>query len=133
MTEHSDAGFAVAGAPAMYLNGEARTFDDFAPDEATLVEGVIAALRTVNDPEIPVNIFDLGLIYRIELKSEGLVEIDMTLTAPGCPVAGQMLGWVQQAVAVVPGISDVKMALVFDPPWDKSRMSEEVQLELGLL
>jgi len=133
MTEHSDADFAVAGAPAIYLNGEVRTFDDFAPDEATLVEGVIAALRTVNDPEIPVNIYDLGLIYRIELKSEGLVEIDMTLTAPGCPVAGQMLGWVQQAVAVVPGISDVKMALVFDPPWDKSRMSEEVQLELGLL
>ena len=64
---------------------------------------------------------------------DGGVEIDMTLTAPGCPVAGQMLGWVQEAVVVVPGVSDVKMKLVFDPPWDKSRMSDEVQLELGLL
>lgn len=97
------------------------------------MDAIIAALRTVNDPEIPVNIYDLGLIYRIEVKDEGVVEMDMTLTAPGCPVAGQMLGWVQQAVCVVPGVSDVKMKLVFDPPWDKSRMSDEVQLELGLI
>ena len=66
-------------------------------------------------------------------KADGVVEIDMTLTAPGCPVAGQMLGWVQEAVGVVPGVSNVQMKLVFDPPWDKSRMSDEVQLELGLL
>ncbi|WP_394031425.1 iron-sulfur cluster assembly protein [Xanthobacter wiegelii] len=117
----------------MIVHGEIRNFEEFAEDDAVLLEGIVAALRTVNDPEIPVNIYDLGLIYRIEVRDDGGVEIDMTLTAPGCPVAGQMLGWVQEAVVVVPGVSDVKMKLVFDPPWDKSRMSDEVQLELGLL
>jgi FeS assembly SUF system protein len=97
-----------------------------------LTEEIIAALRTVHDPEIPVNIYDLGLIYRIEPK-QGLVEIDMTLTAPGCPVAGEMVKWVEQAVAGVAGAGIVDVNLVFDPPWDKSRMSEEVQLELGLI
>ncbi len=133
MTHDTGAGFEEPGAPTMYLDGEICSPDEFSPEAATKLDGVISALRTVNDPEIPVNIYDLGLIYRIDLKSEGLVEIDMTLTAPGCPVAGQMLGWVQEAVSVVPGVSDVKMSLVFDPPWDRSRMSEEVQLELGLL
>lgn len=123
----------LAAPTTMIVHGEARNFEEFSDDDAVLLEGIIAALRTVNDPEIPVNIYDLGLIYRIEVKEAGAVEIDMTLTAPGCPVAGQMLGWVQEAVVVVPGISDVKMKLVFDPPWDKSRMSDEVQLELGLL
>jgi FeS assembly SUF system protein len=98
-----------------------------------MTENIVGALRTVNDPEIPVNIYDLGLVYRIDLKADGVVEIDMTLTAPGCPVAGTLTGWVQQAVSALEGVSDVKMNLVFDPPWDKSRMSEEVQLELGLL
>jgi FeS assembly SUF system protein len=97
-----------------------------------LTEEIIAALRTVHDPEIPVNIYDLGLIYRIEPK-QGLVEIDMTLTAPGCPVAGEMVRWVEQAVSGVAGVGAVDVNLVFDPPWDKSRMSEEVQLELGLI
>jgi FeS assembly SUF system protein len=99
----------------------------------SLTERIIAALRTVHDPEIPVNIYDLGLIYRIEPKQQGLVEIDMTLTAPGCPVAGEMLKWVETAVSGVEGISTVDVHLVFDPPWDKSRMSEDVQLELGLI
>jgi len=98
-----------------------------------LHEAVIAALRTVHDPEIPVNIYDLGLIYRIEPDHRGGVEIDMTLTAPGCPVAGEMMNWVQKAVSDVDGIESVKVNLVFDPPWDKSKMSEDVQLELGLL
>jgi FeS assembly SUF system protein len=102
-----------------------------APDN--LIERIVAALRTVHDPEIPVNIYDLGLIYRIEPKDQGLLEIDMTLTAPGCPVAGEMLKWVENAVADVEGISNVDVKLVFDPPWDKSRMSEDVQLELGLI
>ena len=131
MTQPMDHG--LAAPTTMIVHGEVRNFEEFAEDDAVLLEGIIAALRTVNDPEIPVNIYDLGLIYRIELKDQGAVEIDMTLTAPGCPVAGQMLGWVQEAVVIVPGISDVKMKLVFDPPWDKSRMSDEVQLELGLL
>jgi len=101
--------------------------------EGDLTERIIAALRTVHDPEIPVNIYDLGLIYRIDPKQQGLVEIDMTLTAPGCPVAGEMLKWVEAAVSGVEGISNVDVHLVFDPPWDKSRMSEDVQLELGLI
>lgn len=104
-----------------------------AGDPAALTDVIIAALRTVHDPEIPVNIYDLGLIYRIEPKAQGFVEIDMTLTAPGCPVAGEMLSWVQKAVQDVEGIDSVKVNLVFDPPWDKSRMSEDVQLELGLV
>ena len=102
-------------------------------DNDALVADIVAAMRTVHDPEIPVNIYDLGLIYRIEPKNDGLVEIDMTLTAPGCPVAGEMLSWVQKAVQDVEGIDSVKVNLVFDPPWDKSRMSEDVQLELGLV
>jgi len=104
--------------------------DDGAND---LIEVVIAALRTVHDPEIPVNIYDLGLIYRIAPNHRGAVEIDMTLTAPGCPVAGEMMNWVQKAVSDVDGVGSVKVNLVFDPPWDKSKMSEDVQLELGLL
>lgn len=131
MTQPTDHG--LAAATTMIFHGEVRNLEEFADDEATLMEAIITALRTVNDPEIPVNIYDLGLIYRIEVKDDGVVEIDMTLTAPGCPVAGQMLGWVQEAVGVVPGVSNVQMKLVFDPPWDKSRMSDEVQLELGLL
>ena len=102
-------------------------------DVTTLTDAIITALRTVYDPEIPVNVYDLGLIYRIEPKDRGLVEIDMTLTAPGCPVAGEMLSWVQKAVGAVEGIDSAKVNLVFDPPWDKSRISEEAQLELGLV
>jgi FeS assembly SUF system protein len=100
---------------------------------SSLTERIIAALRTVHDPEIPVNIYDLGLIYRIEPIQQGLVEIDMTLTAPGCPVAGEMLKWVEAAVRDVEGVGTADVKLVFDPPWDKSRMSEDVQLELGLI
>jgi FeS assembly SUF system protein len=99
----------------------------------TLIADIIAALRTVHDPEIPVNVYDLGLIYRIEPKANGLVEIDMTLTAPGCPVAGEMLSWVQKAVIDVKGVAKVDVRLTFDPPWDNSRMSDDVKLELGLL
>ncbi|AWL98740.1 iron-sulfur cluster assembly protein [Bradyrhizobium amphicarpaeae] len=102
-------------------------------DNDTLIAGIVAALRTVHDPEIPVNVYDLGLIYRIEPKDAGLVEIDMTLTAPGCPVAGEMLAWVEKAVIDVDGIDKVEVRLVFDPPWDSSRMSDDVKLELGLL
>jgi FeS assembly SUF system protein len=98
-----------------------------------LTSDIIAALRTVHDPEIPLNIFDLGLIYRIEVQDAGLVEIDMTLTAPGCPVASEMLGWVRVAVSSVEGVAEAKVNLVFDPPWDQSRMSEEAKLELGLV
>lgn len=99
----------------------------------TDTEVVIAALRTVFDPEIPVNIYDLGLIYRIDVTRPGFVAIDMTLTAPGCPVADQILNQVRAAVAGVEGAETVTVNLVFDPPWDKSKMSEEAKLELGFL
>lgn len=102
-------------------------------DAAPVHDEVISALRTVFDPEIPVNVYDLGLIYRIETSEAGEVEIEMTLTAPGCPVAGAMLNMVKAAVSLVEGVSDCQVRLVFDPPWDGSRMSEETQLELGLL
>lgn len=133
MTENMDHGFDAPCTPTLYADGEEKAYVDFAPTDVKRLEEIVTALRKVNDPEIPVNIYDLGLVYRINLKPEGQVEIDMTLTAPGCPVAGTLTGWVQDEVRKVEGISDVKMNLVFDPPWDKSRMSEEVQLELGLL
>lgn len=107
--------------------------DTGSEDGAALTDAIVAALRTVHDPEIPVNVYDLGLIYRIELKDGGLVEIDMTLTAPGCPVAGEMLNWVHQAVGAVERINGVKVNLVFDPPWDKSKMSDDAKLELGFV
>jgi FeS assembly SUF system protein len=102
-------------------------------DLDALSDDIIDALKTVYDPEIPVNIFELGLIYKVDVKDHGVVEIDMTLTAPGCPVAGDMPGWVEKAVGEVEGVSEVKVNLVFDPPWDQSKMSEEARLELGLL
>lgn len=98
-----------------------------------LMEDIVAALRTVLDPEIPVNIYDLGLIYDVTVNELNIAEINMTLTAPGCPVAGEMVGWVQKAVNDVAGIDAVVVKLVFDPPWDQSRMSEEARLELGFM
>ncbi len=93
---------------------------------------VIAALRTVYDPEIPVNIYDLGLIYDLEIDGDGSVRIEMTLTAPGCPVAGEMPGMVADAVADVEGIGEVDVSLVFDPPWTPERMSEEARVALDM-
>ena len=97
-----------------------------------LKSDLIAALKTVYDPEIPVDIYELGLIYRIDIDNDRNVEIDMTLTAPGCPVAGDMPGWVENAASSVPGVGQVKVKLVFDPPWDMSRMSEAARLELNM-
>jgi len=104
-----------------------------AGDAGDLTDAVVAALRSVFDPEIPVNIYDLGLIYRLTQSRPGIVEIDMTLTAPGCPVAGDIVKSVEQAVQDADGVNGVKVTLVFEPPWDKSRMSDDVKLELGLL
>jgi FeS assembly SUF system protein len=98
------------------------------------VEGkIVEALKTVYDPEIPVNIYDLGLIYEIDVEEQGEVKIDMTLTAPNCPVVDMLLMDVESAVQGVEGIEKVKVNLVFDPPWDKSMLSEEAKLDLGLL
>jgi len=91
---------------------------------------VIAALRTVHDPEIPVNIYDLGLIYEIEVHSVGSVRVDMSLTAPACPVAGEIPFWVANAVAEVEGVGEVEVNLVWDPPWSPDRMSEDAKLAL---
>lgn len=95
-------------------------------------EAVIAALRTVHDPEIPVNIYDLGLIYALQIKDSGDVAVEMTLTAPSCPVAGQMPGDVVNAVAGVPGVGRVEVKLVWDPPWTMANMSEDARLALGM-
>jgi FeS assembly SUF system protein len=92
---------------------------------------LIGALKTVYDPEIPVDIYELGLIYKVDLDDDRKLTIDMTLTAPGCPVAGEMPGWVENAARGVEGIQDVEVNMVFDPPWDASRMSEEAQVALN--
>ena len=93
---------------------------------------LVAALKTVYDPEIPVDIYELGLIYQIDVDDERNIDIKMTLTAPGCPVAGEMPGWVENAVSAVPGVGQVNVKLVFDPPWDLSRMSDEARLALNM-
>ncbi len=97
-----------------------------------LTDDIIAALKTVFDPEIPSDIYELGLIYRIDIDDNRFVAIDMTLTAPACPVAGEMPGWVDTAVSAVAGVSGVKVNMVFDPPWDQSRMSDEARIALDM-
>lgn len=94
---------------------------------------VIRALKTVYDPEIPVDIYELGLIYKVDLSDERLLTVDMTLTAPGCPVAGEMPGWVENAVRGIDGVEDVTVNMTFDPPWTPDKMSDEAKLELGWL
>lgn len=98
-----------------------------------LHEQVVEACRSVFDPEIPVNIFDLGLVYTIEINEESEVDITMTLTAPGCPVAGEMPGWVAEAVEPLPGVKQVNVALTWEPPWGMEMMSDEARLELGFM
>jgi len=98
-----------------------------------LYEQVVEACRTVYDPEIPVNIFDLGLVYTVAITPENDVNITMTLTAPGCPVAGEMPGWVADAVDPIPGVRQVDVKMTFDPPWGMDMMSDEARLELGFM
>lgn len=105
---------------------------DASPSDPALQDRVIVALRNVFDPEIPVNIYDLGLIYDLNADSSGAVSIRMTLTSPACPVAGALPGEVQSKVQAVSGVTSARVDLVWDPPWDKSRMSEEARLQLGL-
>lgn len=98
-----------------------------------LYDSVVEACRTVFDPEIPVNIYDLGLVYTIEISGENDVRVVMTLTAPGCPVAGEMPGWVENAVESLPGVKSVSVQMTFDPPWGMNMMSDEARLELGFM
>jgi FeS assembly SUF system protein len=103
-------------------------------DEAAPLEHrLIAALRTIYDPEIPVNIYDLGLIYVVDVDEHGMVNVEMTLTAPACPVAGTLPGQVEEVLRQVEGVRDASVELVWDPPWSQERMSEEARLTLGLL
>jgi len=97
-----------------------------------LTDDIVAALKTVYDPEIPADIYELGLIYRVDIADDRQVTIDMTLTAPGCPVAGEMPGWVENAVSAVPGVAAVTVNMTFDPPWDQSRMSDEARVALDM-
>ena len=97
-----------------------------------LTDDLIEALKTVYDPEIPVDIYELGLIYKVDVNDERDVVVEMTLTAPGCPVAGEMPGWVEDAVRKVDGVKSARANLVFDPPWDSSKMSDEAKLALNM-
>ena len=97
-----------------------------------LTADIVAALKIVHDPEIPADIYELGLIYKIDIDDDRNVAIVMTLTAPACPVAGEMPQWVENAVASVTGVGQVKVTLTFDPPWDKDRMSDEAKLTLNM-
>jgi FeS assembly SUF system protein len=104
-----------------------------APDELKrLTDDIVAALKTVYDPEIPSDIYELGLIYSIDIDDSRFVTVEMTLTAPACPVAGEMPGWVENAVSAVGGVSGARVNMVFDPPWDQSRMSDEARVALDM-
>lgn len=115
--------------PAVVDSGE--SIERMSAEE--LREPIIAALRRVHDPEIPINIYDLGLIYKIDIADNGDIDIDMTLTAPACPVAGMMPVMVKDAVQKVEGVGDVQVELVWDPPWSQDKMSEEALLQLGMM
>ncbi|MDP1631958.1 MAG: SUF system Fe-S cluster assembly protein [Caulobacter sp.] len=97
-----------------------------------LTDQIVGKLKSVFDPEIPVDIYELGLIYKVDVSDDREIKIDMTLTAPGCPVAGEMPGWVEDAVMEIPGLKSCAVDLVFDPPWDPSRMSDEAKLQLNM-
>ena len=102
-------------------------------DKITTEMAILEQLRTVYDPELPVNIYDLGLVYEINIRDDGYVNISMTLTAPGCPVAGEIIADVDNKVRSVKDVTDVNVMLTFDPPWNKEMMSEEAKFELGYL
>ncbi|WP_422023475.1 SUF system Fe-S cluster assembly protein [Pyruvatibacter mobilis] len=124
-----DQGAAEAAAPA-----DAVTQTSAIPQAELdmLTDDLIGAIKTVYDPEIPVDIYELGLIYKIDVSDDRDIDIDMTLTAPGCPVAGEMPQWVSDAVSSVDGVGDVKVNLVFDPPWTPERMSDEAKVALNM-
>jgi FeS assembly SUF system protein len=119
----------AAPAQPAVAGGEAIPADEM----ARITADVVRALKTVYDPEIPVDIYELGLIYKVDLSDERLLTVEMTLTAPGCPVAGEMPGWVEGALRGIEGVEDVKVNMTFDPPWTPDKMSDEAKLELGYL
>ncbi len=112
---------------------KSTTANPLPPEEIDrLTTDIVAALKTVYDPEIPADIYELGLIYKVDVDDDRNVDVEMTLTSPGCPVAAEMPGWVEAAVGTVAGVNNVKVRLTFDPPWDKSRMSDEAQLAVNM-
>jgi FeS assembly SUF system protein len=114
-------------------NAVFRPPSEMASDELRqLTESIVTALKTVYDPEIPADIYELGLIYNVDIDKNRFVNIEMTLTAPACPVAGEMPTWVENAVSAVPGVAGAKVNMVFDPPWDQSRMSDEARVALDM-
>jgi FeS assembly SUF system protein len=124
-----------AESPAAFANRNAviRLASDSTPEELRqLTDSIIAALKTVFDPEIPADIYELGLIYNVDIDDSRFVTIEMTLTAPACPVAGEMPTWVENAVSAVHGVAGAKVNMVFDPPWDQSRMSDEARVALDM-
>ena len=123
----------VAEAPVMAPADHRVQSSALTPEELEAFgKELIAALKTVHDPEIPVDIYELGLIYKVDVADNKDVTIDMTLTAPGCPVAGEMPNMVRDAVLTVPGVGEVTVNMTFDPPWTPERMSEEAKLELNM-
>jgi FeS assembly SUF system protein len=136
-TSPPDRGVAPDPAPGIAASDEqskdSSTASALPPEEIErLTNEIVAALKTVYDPEIPADIYELGLIYKVEIDDDRNVVVNMTLTAPGCPVAGEMPIWVENAVNAVPGIAGTKVNIVFDPPWDQSRMSDEARLAVGM-
>ena len=123
LTEQRDADAKIEGTPLIIPSSTSHP----------LYNDIVAACQSVFDPEIPVNIYDLGLVYTIKISDEGLVEVFMTLTAPGCPVAGEMPGWVSDAISPVPGVQNVVVELVWEPQWGMDMMSDEARLELGFM
>ncbi len=118
--------------PAAY-NLQIRPPSEMGSEELRQLTGsIVAALKTVYDPEIAADIYELGLIYNVDIDDGRFVSIDMTLTAPACPVAGEMPTWVENAVSAVPGVAGAKVNMVFDPPWDQSRMSDEARVALDM-
>ena len=114
------------------MDTQALTPEQMTPEMAALTDDLIGAIKSVYDPEIPVDVYELGLIYRVDVSDDRDVTIDMTLTAPGCPVAEHMPRWVEDAVRSVEGVCDVQVNMVFDPPWDPSRMSDEARVALNM-
>jgi FeS assembly SUF system protein len=138
MTPETAEPTAIAAAPAAESNakpaGEPAPKPEPIPaDElAKITDEIIVQLKTVYDPEIPVDIYELGLIYKVDLEDDRTLKVVMSLTAPGCPVAGEMPGWVQEAVARVEGVVKAEVELTFDPPWTPDRMSDEARLSLNM-
>jgi FeS assembly SUF system protein len=131
--QNSECQEAVEG-PESMPNEPQWLFDGSVPEDerACYTNDIVAALKTVFDPEIPCDIYELGLIYKVEIGDDRLIKIDMTLTAPGCPVAGELPQWIETAVGAVPGVLGVNVTVVFDPQWDQSHMSDEARVSLDM-